>query len=100
MQADTQIEDVILSKAWIAEEHAQKHTLMSLLACIASLDEQASTSGGQHSTQFCEAVEDELRRVILIEHRQRASALESEDCALTTALILLLRMQGKLQASF
>ena len=98
MLDDTQIEDVILSKAWYADEHATRHSLTNLLAFIASLDRQAGSPSPGSTTEYSEAVENELRRIILVEHRQRASALECEDSALTTALILLLRMRGSLQA--
>lgn len=99
MLEGTQIEDVLLSKAWYAEEQARMHCLTTLLACIASLDRQAGSLDPASSGEFSQAVGDELRRMVLIEHRQRSAALECEDCALTTALVLLLRMQGKLQVS-
>ena len=98
MLDDMCIEDVLLTKAWYADEHAARHSLTALLACTASLDRQAGSMRPGSMAEFSEGVENELRRIVLVEHRQRASALECEDSALTTALILLLRMRGNLQA--
>lgn len=99
---DSCIEDVAFSNYWMDPEQRESHSLTSILACIARLDQHAAavkSSGGSSfvASEFSVAVEGELQRILLIEHRQRAVALACEDCALTTALMLLLRMRGRLQ---
>ena len=97
LQKGKLIEEVAFSDAWCDVETKRTHSLTSILSCIASLDERGAGADQGSEAEFSEAVEEELRRIVLLEHRQRSCATASEDCALTTGLFLLLRMQGNMQ---
>lgn len=74
-------------------------SLTNIIACVANLDGQAGHVSTYEPTGFLAAVNDELRRCILVEHRQRGCAVDAEDCAMTTGLFMLLRSRGDLQVN-